>query len=120
VLLDALRHYAKLIRKQKFGATDAPRPGRERNPDSRHIPEEVKRAVWARDKGQCAFVSKDGHRCEERVGVEYDHVVPYARGGDSTVSNVRLLCPGHNQFEAERTYGAEFMKQKRGVRRRSA
>jgi hypothetical protein len=37
-------------------------PGRE----SRHIPSEVKRAVWKRDGGQCALVSKGGRRCSER------------------------------------------------------
>jgi len=120
VLKAALRLYVERLRKQKFGATDTPRPGRERNPDSRHIPEEVKRAVWAREGGQCAYKSANGHRCEERAGLEYDHIVPYARGGDSTVINVRLLCPAHNQFEADRTYGSEFTKQKREARRRSA
>ena len=29
------------------------------------------------------------------------------------MSNMRLLCRAHNQYEAERTYGAEFMRRKR-------
>ncbi|HEY6097776.1 MAG TPA: HNH endonuclease, partial [Anaeromyxobacter sp.] len=27
--------------------------------------------------------------------VEFDHVVPRARGGPSTIENVRLLCAAH-------------------------
>ena len=37
----------------------------------------------------------------------------FARGGQATVDNLRLRCPGHNQHTAEQTYGAGFMKQKR-------
>src|SRR5262245_10312755 len=39
VLKSAMRLYVEKLRKQKFGATDAPRPGRDRNPDSRHVPD---------------------------------------------------------------------------------
>ena len=38
-----------------------------------------------------------------------------ARGGDSTASNLRLRCPAHNPFEAERAYGAAFMENKRAA-----
>ena len=37
---------------------------------------------------------------------------PVARGGQSTVKNVRLRCAGHNAYEAERAFGVEFMEQK--------
>jgi hypothetical protein len=36
-----------------------------------------------------------------------------ARGGIATVSRVRLRCRAHNQYEAERTFGAGFMENKR-------
>ncbi|HKQ57509.1 MAG TPA: HNH endonuclease signature motif containing protein [Candidatus Eisenbacteria bacterium] len=99
--------------KRKCAATDRPRPGRPRNPDSRHIPAEVRRAVWERDGGQCTFTSDTGHRCTERRDVQFDHIDPYARDGSSSASNIRLLCRAHNQYEAERVYGAEFMRNKR-------
>ncbi|HWV88895.1 MAG TPA: HNH endonuclease signature motif containing protein, partial [Burkholderiales bacterium] len=54
-----------------------------------------------------------GHRCASRDYLEYDHVVPVARGGTATVENLRLRCRAHNQLEAERVYGREFMKHKR-------
>jgi hypothetical protein len=45
-----------------------------------------------------------------------DHIVPIARGGRSTLENLRLLCPAHNQFAAEQELGAVFMAAKRGKR----
>ena len=42
----------------------------EPRPASRHIPNHVKREVYARDQGQCTFVSSDGHRCSERGGLQ--------------------------------------------------
>jgi hypothetical protein len=73
----------------------------------------VKRAVRARDGGRCTFVGDSGHRCEARSRLEFDHVEPFARGGEATVEGIRLRCRAHNQFEAERTFGPEFMRRKR-------
>jgi 5-methylcytosine-specific restriction endonuclease McrA len=105
----------ELIAKQeklKFAATERPRPAR-RSSNPRHIPARVKHAVWNRDQGRCTFVSDDGRRCEARNLLEYDHEQPVARGGPSSVANVRLRCRAHNQLEAERTFGAGFMEEKR-------
>src|SRR5262249_1811163 len=38
---------------------------------------------------------------------------PVARGGKSTLDNLRLVCRGHNQLAAERALGAGFMQKKR-------
>lgn len=108
--LDALIHK---LEKSKFAATDNPRPGHRRSPDARGIPAEVRRAVWKRDQGRCTFVSEAGHRCPARTGLQFDHVLEYARGGDATVSGIRVRCRAHNQYEAERAFGAEFMRHKR-------
>ncbi len=35
--------------------------------------------------------------------------MPFARGGDNSPSNLRLLCGKHNRLEAERVYGKEKM-----------
>jgi hypothetical protein len=69
--------------------------------NSRHVPAEVKRAVWVRDAGRCAFVGASGHRCGERAFLEYHHVVPYAVGGKATVANIQLRCRAHNGYEAD-------------------
>jgi hypothetical protein len=83
---------------------------------SRYIPVSVREAVWKRDQGRCTFVSITGGRCRWRRDLEFDHVVPVARGGEATVENLRLRCSVHNQYEAERTFGEEFMKRKRQER----
>jgi hypothetical protein len=78
--------------------TSAARPAVE-NP--RSVAAEVKRVVWVRDGGRCAFVSASGHRCSERAFLEYHHVVPYAVGGQATLANVQLRCRAHNGYEAD-------------------
>jgi len=82
----------------------------------RPIPAEVRRAVWERDKRQCTFVGTNGHRCGARRLLEFDHINPVARGGASTVNNIRLRCRAHNQYEAERVLGADLMTRKREAR----
>jgi hypothetical protein len=101
--LDAL--LADLAR-LKFAATEKPRPSRGTAPGSRHIPSEVKRAVWLRDLGRCGFIGRGGHRCEERAFVEFHHREPYAVGGPATVANVELRCRRHNLHEARTFFGA--------------
>jgi hypothetical protein len=105
----------------RFGITDRPgRAGGTPAPGSRYVPAHVKRVVVQRDQCRCTYVSAVGRRCEARKRLEFDHEIPVARGGESTVENVRLRCRAHNQYEAERTYGAEFMRRKReaGAERR--
>lgn len=108
VIDQALDLLVRDLEKQKFAATSRPRPGVERGAGSvpsRHIPAGVKRAVWERDSGQCAFVSPNGVRCSERGQLEFDHIRPHADGGAATHDNVRLLCRAHNQYEAEQFFG---------------
>ncbi|MDH5271223.1 MAG: HNH endonuclease [Candidatus Krumholzibacteria bacterium] len=79
-------------------------PSREpRNP--RHIPARVRDEVFVRDKGRCAFVGSTGRKCGSTSGLQVDHVIPVARGGGATPSNLRLLCAWHNRLEAERLLG---------------
>jgi 5-methylcytosine-specific restriction endonuclease McrA len=107
------------LEQQKFGKCS--RPGRRRgSKNPRYIPPEVKRAVWERDGGRCAFIGRGGTRCEARAPLEFDHLHPVARGGRATVAGVRLLCRAHNQYTAERTYGADFMRGKREQAKRRA
>jgi hypothetical protein len=112
ILKAALRAYVGQLEKRKFGATDRPRPARPAKAGSRDIPAHIRRTVHQRDGGRCAFVGDRGHRCESR-GVEFDHIVPVAKGGETSVANLRLLCRKHNQYVAERMFGAGFMQRKR-------
>jgi hypothetical protein len=67
----------------------------------RYIPAWVKRAVWDRDGGRCAWRFEDGTLCGSKDWIEYDHVTPFAKGGRSDAPrNVRLLCRLHNEKAA--------------------
>lgn len=79
---------------------------------SRHVPASVKRKVWTRDGGQCAFVGTNG-RCVERGFLEYHHVVPYAAGGQTTVENLELRCRAHNAYESELFFGPMIAREAR-------
>jgi hypothetical protein len=63
----------------KLAATSRPRVVQPNTQKSRHVPAAVKREVWNRDAGQCAFVGTES-RCTERGFLEFHHVVPYADG----------------------------------------
>jgi len=65
----------------------------------RHVPAAVKREVWSRDEGRCAFVGVHG-RCRETGFLEYHHVLPFAAGGPTDASNLELRCRAHNAHEA--------------------
>ena len=88
-------------RRKRFAATDSPRAARDCAPDTRHVPAEVTRTVWARDGGRCAFVGSTGRRCEERRFLEYHHLKPWMVGGEASAENIALRCRTHNQYEAK-------------------
>ncbi|HEX2340645.1 MAG TPA: HNH endonuclease [Vicinamibacterales bacterium] len=68
------------------------------------MPAAVKREVWTRDSGRCAFIGARG-RCHETGFLELHHVVPYARGGPAVADNIELRCAAHNAHEAELCFG---------------
>ena len=74
----------------------------------------MKRAVWARDAGRCAFVGTHG-RCTETGFLEVHHVKPYAVGGTSTSENLQLRCKVHNGLEAERVFGSWLVRETQPV-----
>jgi 5-methylcytosine-specific restriction endonuclease McrA len=112
VLDRALDALIAQLERQKFAKTGRPRASRYSD-NARHIPAGVRRAVWERDGGRCTFVSENGRRCESRTRLEFDHVAPVATGGHATVNGLRLRCRTHNQLEAERKFGRDFMNARR-------
>jgi len=113
-------------RKKKIGACDSARSVGEsesrkseakatsshaKTPVKRNIPVAIRRAVWSRDAGRCAYQSKNGRRCGSSEAVEFHHQIPWARCRAHTVDNIALRCRAHNQYEAELDFGAEHMAQ---------
>ena len=119
VLKRALIELVLVLKKRRFAQTEHPRARSSRG-EGRYIPAEVRRAVFKRDGGRCTFVDESGERCLETGLLEFDHTVPFARGGRATAEGMRLLCERHNQFEAERAFGKGFMQEKRQARAKSA
>lgn len=93
------------IERHRLGIVGQPRTARATAEGSRHIPARVRRTVWERDGGQCAFRGPRG-RCEERGFLEFHHVRPFAKGGAATVENIQLRCRAHNVYEAELMFPA--------------
>ena len=109
----ALTLLLEKVEKSKLAAVAVTRPAirpgadKQKPAPSRYVPREVKRLVWQRDGGRCAFESPAGHRCSERSFLEFHHVRPYAKRGQATVANISLRCWRHNQYEAELIFGPQ-------------
>jgi hypothetical protein len=95
------------VQKRRTGLTERPRAARTSKARSRHIPAAVKREVWRRDNGRCAFVGTHG-RCAERAFLEFHHVIPFVDGGAATTANIELRCRAHNAYEAGRICNSMF------------
>ena len=88
------------LERKKLASVKSPRVARHATKRSRYVPAAVRREVWTRDGGRCAFVGTDG-RCRERGFLEIHHVMPFTDGGRSDSANLQLRCRAHNAFEAE-------------------
>jgi len=116
----ALQALVKSLQARKIGATERPRPpapARNRPTTqgaaparNRHLPAEVRRTVWQRDDGCCAYTDARGQRCPERSGLEFHHRKPHARGGPASVNNLELRCRAHNALAAELDFGRQWMR----------
>ena len=98
------------LAKKKFADTQRPRPSGGAKPAAGDPPATVKRAVWVRDLGRCAFVGTNGHRCNERRFLEFHHVDPRALGGEASVDLIQLRCRRHNDYEGRLYFGKRRRK----------
>jgi 5-methylcytosine-specific restriction endonuclease McrA len=96
--------------RKKMASAKRPRVAGSAKSGSRHVPAAVKREVWARDGGRCAFLGAAG-RCIERRFLELHHVVPFADGGATDAANLQLRCRAHNAYEAEAWFGPLVVKE---------
>jgi hypothetical protein len=103
------------LEKQKLAAAAKPR-NNDGDPQhrtggtarTRDVPAALRRAVWARDEGRCAFVGTNG-RCTERGFLERHHVQPFADVGGTTASQLRGRA--HNAYEATLHFGPSAVRE---------
>ena len=111
----------RLERERKRSASE-PRPGeirQEGSPNkpegkgkSRYIPPEVRERVLAKAGHQCQYRAKDGTRCSSKTGLQIEHSRPFAIYRSHEERFLKVLCRRHNLFQAERVYGAGFIRAK--------
>lgn len=58
----------------------------------RKIADDVKIAVWNRDKGACV-------ECGSTDEIQYDHIIPFSQGGSDAISNLQILCGRCNRIK---------------------
>ena len=54
------------------------------------IPQEVLDRVWNRDGGKCVM-------CGSKEKIEFDHIIPFSKGGSNTYRNIQILCEQCNR-----------------------
>lgn len=59
------------------------------------IPLDVANAVWNRDGGKCCI-------CGCRENLEFDHIIPLAKGGATSFRNLQLLCHNCNMRKSDK------------------
>lgn len=72
----------------------------------RAIPSLIKKKVLIRARRCCEFPG-----CDEVRGLEFEHLIPFARGGGHSEENIKLYCRAHNQRAAILEFGQLHMDQ---------
>lgn len=54
------------------------------------IPQNVQDRVWNRDGGKCV-------KCGSTERIEFDHIIPFSKGGTNTYRNLQILCQKCNR-----------------------
>lgn len=90
LILDRLRRRDQKLKSARslMKAEEEGRPIRAR------IPTELRREVFQRDGGACIA-------CGSKFDLQYDHVLPVARGGATTLENLQLLCADCNRSKSD-------------------
>lgn len=79
--------------------------------NTRYIPRNVLREVKSRDQHQCQFIHPStSQQCEARFHLQVEHVFPFAKGGNSSTTNLQMLCSNHNRLRSIQHFGAQKMK----------
>ena len=78
------KHQARLDRLRRTPKT------RQRDP----IPRDVQAVIWKRDNGRCV-------RCGTEEDLQFDHIIPVAKGGGNAADNIQVLCGDCNRRKSD-------------------
>ncbi|MCY4455148.1 MAG: HNH endonuclease signature motif containing protein [Chloroflexi bacterium] len=84
------RQDARLDRLRKIRARDEDIAEARRE----RIRDAVRAFVWERDAGQCT-------QCGVEDDLQFDHVIPVAKGGGNTIDNIQILCGDCNRQKSD-------------------
>ena len=59
------------------------------------ISQETQDRVWNRDGGKCV-------KCGSAEKLEFDHIIPFSKGGANTYRNLQLLCEKCNRTKSNK------------------
>jgi hypothetical protein len=62
----------------------------------RHVSQQEKDLVWNRDNGKC-------RECGSNELLEFDYIIPFAKGGANSNRNIQLLCETCNKTRSNKT-----------------
>lgn len=84
------RHDSRLDRLRKIRAREEDAEASRRS----RIADDVRAHVWARDDGRCV-------RCQAEDDLQFDHIIPVAKGGSNAPENVQILCGDCNRLKSD-------------------
>ncbi|MSQ41454.1 MAG: HNH endonuclease [Dehalococcoidia bacterium] len=76
-------------RLRKIRARDEPAGEAKRE----RIPDDVRILAWERDGGRCV-------RCGAEDDLQFDHLIPVAKGGGNAADNIQVLCGDCNRLKS--------------------
>ncbi|MDO9512072.1 MAG: HNH endonuclease [Bacteroidales bacterium] len=59
------------------------------------IPQIVLDQVWNRDGGKCII-------CGSQEKIEFDHIIPFSKGGSNTYRNIQITCEKCNREKSNK------------------
>ena len=78
-----------------YGTKKIEEPKVENEKKCRRISQDVKDKVWKRDEGKCV-------ECGSNEKLEFDHIIPFSKGGSNTYRNIQLLCELCNRTKSDK------------------
>lgn len=72
-----------------------------RNKRSRNISSYIRKEVFEIYDGKCANPNNNPD-CLIDLELEYDHIIPFSKGGANTIKNIQLLCKNCNRKKSDK------------------